>query len=99
MTDAIKLAIEQAWDKFCDGFDLHANEWLDKGAGEMFEAGYLAALKAQRTLLSDEQIETIAKPFISTVGSHWENDEAIRDGNGDVEKFARAIEAAHGIKL
>ena len=47
MSDAIKLEIEQAWDKFCEGFDLHSNEWLDKGAGEMFEAGYLAALRAQ----------------------------------------------------
>ena len=47
MSDAIKLEIEQAWDKFCEGFDLHSNEWLDKGAGEMFEAGYLVALRAQ----------------------------------------------------
>jgi hypothetical protein len=40
-------AIEKAWDAFCDGFDLHSNEWLDKGAGEMFKAGYLASLRAQ----------------------------------------------------
>jgi hypothetical protein len=47
MTDPIKLAIEAAFDEFCDGFDLHSNEWLDKGSGEMFKAGYLAALQAQ----------------------------------------------------
>ena len=47
--------------------------------------------------LTDEQIEAIATPFITRVGSHWEHDDAIPD-NGRIEEFARAIEAAHGIK-
>lgn len=47
--------------------------------------------------LTDEQITEIAKPFINTVGDYWCNENAIRD-NGNVETFARAIEAAHNIK-
>lgn len=47
--------------------------------------------------LTDEQIEEIAKQFITRVGSHWEHDDAIPD-NGRIEDFVRAIEHAHGIK-
>lgn len=43
-------------------------------------------------MLSDEQIEAIAKPFIRAVGSHWENEDAIPER--DIEDFARAIEQA-----
>jgi hypothetical protein len=43
-------------------------------------------------MLSDEQIEAIAKPFISDVGDHWSKADAIPD-DGAIEYFARAIEA------
>ena len=42
--------------------------------------------------LTPERIEEIAKPFITRVGSHWENSDAIPD-DGRIEEFARAIEA------
>lgn len=46
--------------------------------------------------LTEARIEEIARPFIKLVGGHWDYEDAIRD-NGDIEDFARAIEAAHGI--
>ena len=51
----------------------------------------------QAKSLTDDQITEMAKPFINTVGDYWCNENAIRD-NGNVEAFARAIEAAHNIK-
>ena len=40
--------------------------------------------------LTAENIERIAKPFISTMGDHWCHELGIREG--DVEDFALAIE-------
>lgn len=44
------------------------------------------------SILTDEQIEQIAKPFIRACGSHALHEDAIPER--DVEDFARAIEAA-----
>lgn len=45
-------------------------------------------------ILTDEERERIAKPFVRTIGSgHWySGDDGIRD-DGDIEKFAAAIES------
>lgn len=80
--------------------------WMDKNGRYEdrsftfdYEEGWLPLYTSPpaRKPMTDEQIEGIASPFIQSVGSHWEHDDAIRD-NGDIEDFARAIEAAHGIK-
>src|SRR6476620_10569776 len=44
---------------------------------------------------TDAEIEELARPFISRVGSHWEHDDAIPD-NGRIEEFARAVLAKWG---
>lgn len=44
---------------------------------------------------TDDEIMELAKPFITRVGSHWENDNAIPD-NGRIEEFARAVLAKWG---
>ena len=44
---------------------------------------------------TDDEIMELAKPFITRVGSHWENDDAIPD-NGRIEDFARAVLAKWG---
>lgn len=44
-------------------------------------------------LLTDEEIEAIAKPFMSMAGDYWCNENAIRE-NGGVDSFAQAIETA-----
>lgn len=45
-------------------------------------------------ILTDEEIEAIAKPFTMLVGDHWCFEQAILIESGDAEDFARAIEAA-----
>lgn len=46
-------------------------------------------------ILTDEERERIARPFVRTIGGdHWySGDDGIRD-DGDIEKFAAAIESA-----
>ena len=46
-------------------------------------------------ILTDEERERIARPFVRTIGGdHWySGDDGIRD-DGDIEKFAAAIERA-----
>ena len=47
---------------------------------------------AQEMTLTDEEIDAIASKYMSTVGDHWCNEEAIRERHA--EDFARAIIAA-----
>lgn len=49
-------------------------------------------VKAKPPMLTDEQIEAIAKPFIQWIGGQWECGEGIAEV--DIEDFARAIEQA-----
>lgn len=57
-------------------------------------AARAAALKneMEEVGLTDEEIDTIASKYMSTVGDHWCNEEAIRERHA--EDFARAIIAA-----
>lgn len=48
-------------------------------------------------MLTDEEIEKVAKPFIRGVGGYSHNEPAIPD-NGAIEDFARAVIAANNAK-
>ena len=51
-----------------------------------------------REPLTDEQIEAMAKPFVRSLGGdHWHSGEDGIPDRGQIEEFARAIEAANGI--
>lgn len=49
-------------------------------------------------MLTDEDFERIAKPFLSNMGDHWCNQEGIRN-NGAIEDFARAVIEANNKKV
>lgn len=42
-------------------------------------------------MLTSKEIESISKPYIRLVGSHWENEMAIPEDN--IEDFVKAIES------
>lgn len=58
----------------------------------VIDAATPAPAPAQEVGLTDEEIDTIASKYISMVGDHWCNEEAIRERHA--EDFARAIIAA-----
>ena len=51
-----------------------------------------------KQILTDKQIEKLARPFIHSIGDYSYHEDGIRD-DGDVEDFARVIEAAILIEL
>lgn len=49
-------------------------------------------------MLTDEEIEKLAKPYITSLGDYWCSEKAIPD-NGKIEDFARAAIAANNAKV
>ena len=68
-------------------------EWFsEKDMGELGYTSKPLYTSPQEVGLTDEEIDTIASKYISMVGDHWCNEEAIRERHA--EDFARAIIAA-----
>ncbi len=66
---------------------------VDYGDAKAIEAWNRRAQPAQAgQVLTADEIDSIAKPFIRSVGDHWCNEPAIREQS--VEDLARAIESA-----
>ena len=76
-----KTRISQAWINFAADIAQAIAARAAALKNEMEEVG-----------LTDEEIDTIASKYMSTVGDHWCNEEAIRERHA--EDFARAIIAA-----
>ena len=78
----------------------HRDQWLALADGGVFGHGWTplyAAAPPQRQPLSDEEIDTLYETCLGPTGfGGHENDTPERVF--DVHKFARAVEAAHGIK-